>query len=129
MKQTCSGSKSNSAQILLDRFALVLRSLSQKVDVQLDSPIADDRRVASGHDPERIAGLLPKLDSHSVACMKVFDFHALVSIRKSPIGQNAIDIGEDQFNRFANFREWHCVNCCLVQALLAASRVRRFVDL
>ena len=85
----------------------VLGPLTNDFDPQFGGPQSNDVRVAAGDKTASIAGFLPELDSHSVANVKPFDLDPLIIKDHAAIGENAVDVAEDQLDGLTTLFERH----------------------
>src|SRR5439155_2615661 len=89
------------ANDLKDRRQLVLESLADDVDSQLDGPQLHDVRRARRHHAEAKSSSLPEFDPQAVVNVKALQFDALVVIPNRAIGEHAVDVRQDQFHTAA----------------------------
>lgn len=91
------------ANDLQRRGQLVFKALADDIDAELAGAELDDVTGSSRQQTETKSGPLPELDPKPVANAKALHFDALVVVPDRPIGQDAIDVGQNQFDAAASF--------------------------
>jgi hypothetical protein len=86
---------------LFDGGDLLLGPLPHDLDPELTGPNVDDVRVAAGDQAELAAGPLPELDAESVANVESFDLDSFIREDDAAVGEHAVDIGQNEFDRLA----------------------------
>ena len=95
------------AQDIQGRGQLVLESLADDIDAQLQARSLTMCDVRAVSRPNLNPGSLPELDPQAIANVKALQLDALVVVPDAAVGQHAVHVGQDQLDRAAKVGEVH----------------------